>query len=279
MYTPKPKYMILIRPTPTYPPSAVRIHGCQNRGVSTYREAASTVASHSLIEGCEFWGNSSSGLSMSFALNVRGNIFRDHAAAGGIFVSGQFPFDFSMGTANVFERNFAGGISGQLWRDVLFRQKEALFRQNDPATWPAIADWWAVQSSSALAGLPGWVFTPAAFDLTVSPGDDIQAAVARCPPGGSVLLSPGIYERPLRLMRGKSVRIFGQGQAILRAVVEVVNPGEVVLDGLVLRKGIVLQRGSPRLQACDIANPSGHCVSLQFGDTRDILSPVLVGCR
>ena len=42
----------------------------------------------------------------------------------------------------------------------------------------------------------GFVLEPAdgTFDVTVAPGEDMQAAVDRCPPGGCVLLLPGTHE-------------------------------------------------------------------------------------
>ena len=50
-------------------------------------------------------------------------------------------------------------------------------------------------------GPGGHVLEPAsgAFDVTVAPGEDVQAAVGRCPPGGCVLLLPGTHDGPLVL--------------------------------------------------------------------------------
>ena len=50
-------------------------------------------------------------------------------------------------------------------------------------------------------GRSGAVLEPAngAFDVTVAPGEDVQAALDRCPPGGCVLLLPGVHAGPLVL--------------------------------------------------------------------------------
>ena len=51
----------------------------------------------------------------------------------------------------------------------------------------------------------GAVLEPAngAFDVKVSPGTDVQAAVTACPPGGSVLLLPGKHAGPVVLPADK----------------------------------------------------------------------------
>ena len=73
----------------------------------------------------------------------------------------------------------------------------------------AIPAWWAAQHAAAAAARaagaapPGWVFPPDAFDVTVTPDEDVQVAVDACPPGGSVLLLPGTHNGPLDLPAGK----------------------------------------------------------------------------
>ena len=138
-----------------------------------------------------------------------------------------------------------------------FRAARAVYPQS---TWPR-----AVRIT-----IGGEVLEPAsgAFDVTVAPGENVQAAVDRCPPGGCVLLLPGEHAGPLVLGpprkkrraggRGgsgekasgsgsgalpspvdKEVHVFGRGQAVLRT-----SAGHVVsstaakgtLDGLTIER-------------------------------------------
>ena len=50
--------------------------------------------------------------------------------------------------------------------------------------------------SAVRIGPGGHVLEPASgtFDVTVVPGEDVRAAIDRCPSGGSVLLLPGVHE-------------------------------------------------------------------------------------
>ena len=87
----------------------------------------------------------------------------------------------------------------------------------------------------------GLVREPASgtFDVTVAPGEDVQAAVDACPPDGSVLLLPGTHDGPLVLMAGKVVHMFGLGLATLQAATGTVVTSEaetaVDVDGLIIR--------------------------------------------
>ena len=143
----------------------------------------------------------------------------------------------------------------------------------------------------------GAVLEPAsgAFDVTVAPGEGVQAAVDRCPAGGSVLLLPGTHEGPLALAAGQEVHVFGRGQATLRTAAgdaltsvaakatvdgvairqeQVVGPGEniVEIDGC----GVRIPGGALRLQACDISSTVGTCVWIDGGAGTD---PVIIGCK
>ena len=51
-----------------------------------------------------------------------------------------------------------------------------------------------------------------AFDVTVAPGEDAQAAVGRCPPKGCVLLLPGTHDGPLAQLPVEEVHVFGRGR-------------------------------------------------------------------
>ena len=86
----------------------------------------------------------------------------------------------------------------------------------------------------------GAVLEPASgtFDVTVAPGEDVQAAVDACPPGGSVLLLPGTHAGPLVLLADKEVHVFGRGHATLRTAsgtaVVTSEAAVATCDGLVI---------------------------------------------
>ena len=134
----------------------------------------------------------------------------------------------------------------------------------------------------------GTVREPAsgAFDVTVPPGEDVQAAVDACPPGGSVLLLPGTHNGPLVLRRHKEVHVFGSGQVTLRtaALCGVVGSmsEKATLDGLIIRHearsengfGVYISSGQLRLQACDITSASLACVAIMGG-----ADPVVSSCK
>ena len=108
-----------------------------------------------------------------------------------------------------------------------------------------VTTWWSAQSS----GRANFVPQPAAFDVTVAPGDYLQAAVDRCPPGGSVLLLPGLH--PGSLLLTKDVHVFGRGAAEIRSsnsahVIVSVAP-DAVIDGLILRSQPDLGHESPTI--------------------------------
>ena len=139
-------------------------------------------------------------------------------------------------------------------------------------------------------GRSGAVLEPCsgAFDVTVAPGEDVQAAVDRCPRGGCVLLLPGTHEGPLVLAAGTEVHVFGRGRAALRAASGKVLTSEsavATVDGLIIRResgadsadygcGVRVQRGALRVQACDITSKSVACVCIQSG-----ADPLLLSCR
>ena len=136
----------------------------------------------------------------------------------------------------------------------------------------ALASKWR---SAVRIGPGGFVLEPASgsFDVTVAPGEDVQAAVDACPPGGCVLLLPGTHEGPLVLgprtmgaeeeeedegaegegeeeeggeenmavppvlTADKVVHVFGRGLATLRAATGTVVTSEAAegtLDGLIV---------------------------------------------
>ena len=100
------------------------------------------------------------------------------------------------------------------------------------------------------------------FCLEVGPGEELQAAVDRCPAGGAVLLRPGTYDRQLSLSIARDVHLFGRGAATLSvmdadpyyiAALKSTAPRASVV-GLSLRgfNGIGVSAGALRVQHCAV---------------------------
>ena len=152
-------------------------------------------------------------------------------------------------------------------------------------------------------GPSGAVREPASgvFDVTVAPGEDVQAAVDRCPPGGCVLLLPGTHEGPLVLQAGKEVHVFGRRLAMLQTSVDDVLSSyaeKSTCDGLFIRReasvvpddpdndeaeeeeeeeeencGVWIAGGRLRLQDCDVTSASLDCLIFEGG-----ADPTIVAC-
>ena len=132
--------------------------------------------------------------------------------------------------------------------------------------------------SAVRVSLSGAVIEPASgtIDVTVAPGEDVQAAVDRCPPGGCVLLLPGMHAGPLVLVADKEVHVFGRGRATLQTAdgdVLVSSAATSTVDGLFLRREagggedycVWIKSGRLRLQACDITSASLACIAIEGG--------------
>ena len=143
----------------------------------------------------------------------------------------------------------------------------------------------------------GAVLEPAngAFDVTVAPGEDVQAAVDACPAGGCVLLLPGTHEGSLVLAADKEVHVFGRRRATLRATLGNTITSEAsgsTCAGLLVQRvtrfaddnetvlgaegnGVHIRGGALRLQDCEILCEAlvGVLVS---GEGTD---PTVAGCR
>jgi len=139
----------------------------------------------------------------------------------------------------------------------------------------------------------GAVLEPASgtFNVTVAPGQPVQEAVDGCPPGGSMLLLPGMHAGPLELAAGKEVHVFGRGLATLQSsggAVVTSKTAVATLDGLIVRHeanvtdedggqgadAVLIEGGNLRLQACDVTNATWtSCVSIVGG-----ANPVLTRC-
>ena len=139
----------------------------------------------------------------------------------------------------------------------------------------------------------GLVREPAsgAFDVTVAPGENVQAAVDACSTGGCVLLLPGTHDGPLVLTAGRVVHVFGRGCATLRAATGTVVTSEAAegtLDGLNIRREagstsnnysrdcVWIRGGRLRLQACDVTCVAKYvtCVVIEGG-----ADPMLAACK
>ena len=139
------------------------------------------------------------------------------------------------------------------------------------------------------------------FYVTVKAGDDLQAAIDDCPPGGAILLDPGIHRGPLNLTkevtRGgrvlpREVHIYGQGLATLACdgSEEALTSSASVstVDGLIILKGphspderaasaVWIKSGGLRLQDCVVRSKSFVCVAVSGGE--DVSDPLIIGCR
>ena len=150
-------------------------------------------------------------------------------------------------------------------------------------------------------GRSGAVLEPALgiFDVTVAPGEDLQAAIVRCPPGGCVLLLPGTHAGPLELgyrkeeeedddddcvwvSDDKEVHVFGRGRASLGFGHTMTSgASRATIDGLVMRQEagdgndpmVLIVEGALRLQNCNIACHSSIGISIEGGT-----DPVIIGC-
>ena len=211
---------------------------------------------------------------------LRKNVFRGNHEYGA-YADPSSNLEASALEDNTFTGNGLGDIGGPGWEKVLFEAR-------DEGEWAAVATWWEAQNNKrrrARGGRRGeWVFPPDAFDVTVAPGRDVQAAVKRCPRGGSVLLLPGVHEGPLDLTAGKTVHVFGRGRAVLRADCDDATlclAGDVTVDGLIIRhagdegSAVSITGGSPLLQACDVTCLVPFSAGVEVVDA----APVIAGCR
>jgi len=137
-------------------------------------------------------------------------------------------------------------------------------------------------------GADGAVREPAsgAFDVTVPPGEPVQAALNRCPPGGSMLLLPGEHAGPVVLSPSKEVHVFGRGLAVLSTSTGEVLVSEAVtstVDGLVIQRkasaamndyAVWIVRGGLRMQSCDVTSASLACICVDGG-----ADPRLTACK
>ena len=144
------------------------------------------------------------------------------------------------------------------------------------------------------------------FWRELSPGDDVQAAVNKCPEGGCILLRPGVFalapQNNSPSMAGLSidtpVSIFGRSQATVHSpgsayTVDITEPSVgtrslISLDGLVVQSLVILNNrlaigvsiygGSSRLQSCVLTGPN-HCALRVMAVRADYSPPVIINCR
>ena len=140
----------------------------------------------------------------------------------------------------------------------------------------------------------GAVLEPAngAFNVTVAPGANVQVSVDACPPGGSVLLLPGVHEGPLVLSADQEVHVFGRGLATMRTIsrsVVLSEASKATIDGLIIRheggirdscSAVRIPSGNLRLQASDVSSAS--CLGISIGEwfhSHIETNATIVGCR
>ena len=143
-------------------------------------------------------------------------------------------------------------------------------------------------------GRSGAVCEPASgtFDVSIDPSREagaLQAAVDGCPPGGCVLLLPGLHTGPLELAVDKKVHVFGQGRATMKTAagsVIVSKAASSTIDGVNIQReaspaysdvgAVAIQSGGLRLQACDVRGVAFHitCITMSGG-----ADAVVNGCR
>ena len=134
------------------------------------------------------------------------------------------------------------------------------------------------------------------FWRELSPGDDVQAAVTKCPDGGCILLRPGVHSLVPQggwgLYLEGAISLFGRGLAAVQSpgcsstiYINVQSPdAPFALDGLTVQSlgqlahscGVVIAGGSPRLQSCAITGPS--LFGLLIGGAPPS-PPVITNCR
>ena len=153
--------------------------------------------------------------------------------------------------------------------------------------------WWP-----ALDPATGNVLEPRSgrFWRELSPGDDVQAAVKKCPVGGCILLRPGTHALVPRegvgLLMQRAVNVFGRGLATVQSlgccysifIREVSSDAPFALDGLIVQTldndsgadGVAITYGSPRLQSCTITGPCEVGLHIS-GDSPS--PPVITNCR
>lgn len=111
----------------------------------------------------------------------------------------------------------------------------------------------------------GEVCEPAsgAFDVTVAPGEPLADAMARCPPGGCVLLLPGTHGTPdIECASNNDCHVFGKGEATVDAPVEV--RGRTSFAGITFRRRVCIHTEARAqrcvfnhlVQWCDGSNPA-----------------------
>ena len=127
-------------------------------------------------------------------------------------------------------------------------------------------------STIVTTDINGTVHEPLNYDVMVSPGEPVQAAVDLCPNGGSVLLLPGIHNGPLGL-HGKEVHVFGRGLATLRVFSGIAlssSSARATTDGLKIESAqssaVSISSGRLRMQACDITAVASHGIEIHGGD-------------
>lgn len=104
---------------------------------------------------------------------------------------------------------------------------------------------------------------PELFFVRVRPGEDVQAAVDRCPSGGAVLLEEGTHVSPAGIVLRTDARLFGRGLATLRTEILVADTvGNASIDGLTVTsdgENTITSRAQNRLTVRDCTIRARGC--------------------
>ena len=178
---------------------------------------------------------------------------------------------------------------GTSFPSYLITYGDATLQEKSAAKRPASASPPVLPPPTLCTASDGTVLPPLSFDVTVSVGSSVQAAVDGCRPGGFVLLSPGTHEGPLSI--SKEVHLFGMGVATLQSdgkgSVITSTAAKATVADLAIRKlpvdgaslgdyGVWIKGGGLRLQGCDVKGEAWSGIAIEGGASTD---PLVVGCK
>lgn len=117
------------------------------------------------------------------------------------------------------------------------------------------------------------------YNVTVIPGEGVQAAVDLCPPGGKVLLLPGTHDGPVSINR--ELELHGHGQAVLRAMgglpALTSEAARAKVAGLIIEAagsqyGVVIACGGLQIEKCDVVHAAAAGIDISGGSCPTISS-------
>ena len=136
---------------------------------------------------------------------------------------------------------------------------------------------------------------PSSFDVTLKPGQSLQAAINDVRRGGNILLLPGVYPAS-DIEINFEVHIWGRGQAIIRATDNdeaiISTAANATLDGLTIERtaasagevgghAVIVKDGSLRVQNCKLQSDSMTCATVagpEIDNGAGAVEPSFVDC-